>query len=261
MILSQQIEYPGTAREAINHYTPAAVSVNIHPFTEMPNAEAFGISGDGLNMIWQSNLTLQKGAYTVALSMADSLFSAMGNASPFMSFLPYTPVMCIAAPEANPNESHTTYNITWKHEQSDTPGIYYCLEFDGYCADVITHYETVFAIKAQRIEPYDNSEKIRVAYLPFPHANHPYTLKLRDTPHSAQTNANSYDPTALLFYKRTNPLFSLQDTDNHFLTEAFARLSVDAKLNKPITPEGNGLVHGSLIDKYGICWDFKTLGS
>ncbi|MDE7299899.1 MAG: hypothetical protein K2N94_13935, partial [Lachnospiraceae bacterium] len=141
------------------------------------------------------------------------------------------------------------------------------LTFDGFCSDVIAFYERVFQIKAAEIVKYSDSpcrdnipaagaNKIYSAVIPFRHGNDTCILKLRDSVESAMDGINRYDPNALLFYQgQYNPVFTLRDGDTAYLSEAFQRLTEGAKLNRPMTPDNTGALYGSLIDKYGICWN------
>ena len=263
MILAQQREYRGNARAVIDAYRPFAQSVTLRTFAEMPNADALGISAAGMALVWQSEIILALGEWQVCLSPADSLFVAMMGENAPAAFMAYTPeVIFSASATAQPLLPAGAFHGFHLRHDADTPaspstpsGIFHYLEFEGFCAEATAHYAGVFGAPPVQVECYENSEKIRRAIVPLPHA--PYALFLRDTPESARDNTNAYDPTALLFYQNTNPLFSLRHSGAAYLAGAFARLSIGAKMNKPFTADGNAH-HGSLIDKYGICWDFRA---
>ncbi len=163
------------------------------------------------------------------------------------------------------------YGIRWQYQKSSRQGIFYCLSFDGFCSDVVAFYENTFKIKATEVIKYSDSpysdkltdahgaDKIYSAILEFSHDNCTYSLKLSDTPESAIDGVNRYDANALLFYRgQYNPVITLKDNDGVYLSEAFKRLMSGAKLNRPMMPTNDGITYGSLIDKYGICWNLYS---
>lgn len=63
---------------------------------------------------------------------------------------------------------------------------------------------------------------------------------------------------ALFYQGHYNPVFIVRDSDTAYLSSAFQRLTEGAKLNRPLMPDDKGVLCGSLIDKYGICWNFYS---
>ena len=47
----------------------------------------------------------------------------------------------------------------------------------------------------------------------------------------------------------------VQESDETHLKQAFERLSVGAVLNRRISPNEDGILYGSMIDRYGIVWE------
>jgi len=289
MRLSFNLEFFGQCSEVINFYSSVFENstVKFKTFNEMPMKEVFGITEKGLDMVWKSKLSINCGNTELCFEMADSMLIAMGNSLSF-SKLQYNPVICVAHNDGN--YAHTLfenlygnkhsfeelqegkvadkYGIKWRYEKNDNCGIFYCLSFDGFCSDVISHYENVFNTKATDVITYSNSpyadkicaagaNKIYSAILRFQNGNKAFALKLYDEPESAINGSYGYDPNALLFYhQHYNPVFTVRDNDKTYLTDSFSRLSNGAKLNKPLASTDDGGMHGSLIDKYGICWEF-----
>ena len=150
-------------------------------------------------------------------------------------------------------------------------GAFHYFAFNGYCASVVDYYSKSFDLTPVHIQLYKNSphaneingaggDKIYSAIFHFPHNDGFYALKIKDTLDSAIKNTNSYRtdiPTQS--HCGGNPVFTLRDNNPEYLTKTFAKLAegVCAKMNKPITTEANGLLHGSLIDSFGICWEFR----
>lgn len=292
MRLSFNLEYSGNCNSVLDFYASVFNNafVNVKTFKEMDMAEVLGITGPRLDMVWQSELCIPYEDGVLCMEMSDSLMTAMQKGLDFNG-LYYNPVICIAHDDENyirdllkklykeegrferlQNGNDTDpYGIRWEYQKSRRRGMFYCLTFDGFCGDVISFYENVFQIKAAEIIKYGDSpykdkipaagaDKIYGALLQFKHGNRTCALKLRDSYDSAMDGINRYDPNALLFYQKFyNPVFTLRENDTVYLSESFKRLMNGAKLNREMTPDGKGSVYGSLIDKYGICWNFYSV--
>lgn len=293
MRLSFNLEYSGDCCNVLNFYASVFGNayVQYKTFHEMDMADALGITGPGLDMVWQSNICIPYADSVLCLEMADSLMAAMQKGINSFPHFYYNPVICILHDDENymhslfrklygdqtdlkdlqDGKAIDLHGIRWQYQKSDRCGIFYCLTFDGFCSDVLAFYEDVFQIKATEIVTYRDSpygdqipgagaDKIYSTNLHFRHGNHAYALKLRDSFESALNGTNGYDPNALLFYQgQYNPVFTLRDNDKAYLDKAFKRLMNGAKLNRPMTPGDNDSVYGSLIDKYGICWNFNSV--
>lgn len=294
MHLSLTLEYMGNCRRAIDFYTSVFkdAAAEYAAFRKMPLAEALGISGDALDMIWKSRLEICIGDYAVSLNLADSLMYAMQNDNKNgINF--YRPIICICHEDERyvrevfeklygkkvnmadmaEAEIPDSYGICWQYQITDKPGIHYCLAFDGFGGDVISHYEHVFQKKAADVMLYGDSPyrdrisdggKAMVAHaaLCFPAGEYIRSVIIKDTPESAKTGVNSYDKNALLFYRGIyNPLFEIRGENAALSKEIFDRLGEGAKLNRPLSPEADNVLFGSLIDKYGICWNLYSVES
>ena len=291
MRLSFNLEYSGNCSSILNFYASAfkQAKYSARTFREMETAELLGIKGSGLDMIWQSELRISLGDSVLYLEMADSIPAAM-QTWPYPDQPHFNPLINISHDDENevrllferlygePEGFESLQNgdradargIRWQYQKSCRQGIYYCLTFDGFCRDVIAFYEKVFGIHAQELTrygdlPHENklsaagADMIYSAVLPFRHGGATSALKLMDSPASAADGISRYDPEALLFYQRQfNPLFTLRDSDTVFLADAFRRLADGAKLNRPLQSDEQGNVFGSLIDRYGICWNFYS---
>lgn len=257
--LYANIEYTGNCKEAIDFFTKTfggnVSAQNVRTYHEMPMAEAFGISGDCLDLIWQGQLVFSIGQRRINFDVADSLMTAMQKPSGGNRFKPtllITQKNKDAMMQLQSNLAGHDYgiNLVCQHDECDS--IFYCLDFNGFCRDVVAYYEDAFGVKA-KISHYEDAPyptKIRSAVFDFGG----FLLWLSDDSNSAQTGENTYDPGALLFYKVFfNPVLSAKFEQDLDLALAFDKLSVGAKLNKAVE---NG--EGSLIDKYGICWHFKS---
>lgn len=292
--LSFIIEYFGDCKDAIDLYTTVfdRAEAAYKTFKEMPMADALGISGNALDMIWQSRMRIPFGDSVLSLNLSDSVLVAMQNnmdiTKPF-----YKPVICISHDDedyirclfrkiygdgANPVDILTAevedmYGICWKYQKCSDYGIHYCLSFDGFCGDVIAFYENVFGIRAAKVVKYGDSpyadsvsdagkEMIFSATLCFDAGDCICSIMVQDSYDSAVSGVNSYDKNALLFYRRIyNPLFEFRDTNEEFLAEVFEKIKEGAKLNRPLARDDKGVLYGSLIDKYGICWNFYSADS
>lgn len=289
MHLSVGMEYGGQCKEVLDFYASVFpdASVKIKTYADMPGTGVFGISGTGLELVWKSYVSIPYGAYTLCMDMADSFLTAMNQQLDYT--LPfYKPVICISGEEAQAKqlfrklygaersfeevrsgEYPDKYGIRWSYEYGTETGICYCLEFDGFCADVIAYYENAFGMTATEIVRYgeapcvdkvEGKDKIYNALLEFTEDGRKYAIRLKDSMNAAVHDLYEYDPKQLLFYQMLyNPILNFRDKDNTYLHDSFQRLSVGAKLNKPFAVSEDADVYGSLIDKYGICWNFNNL--
>lgn len=242
MHLSFLLEYSGNCAHALNFYSsifPGAL-VSAKTFREMDNADAFGITGSGLDMIWKSELCIPYADSRLYFEMSDSLLAAMQKNTGFSS-LYYNPVIRIRhndrehiqtlfqkiykgqtmdgnAENPCPKEIPDPHGICWQYELGGHCGISYCLSFEGFCSEVLAFYEDVFQTKADHVVRYGDSsckEKIPAAgmeipaagrdmiyhaFLPFRHDGCTCNLRLSDCRESALDGINRYRPDALLFY-------------------------------------------------------------
>lgn len=293
MYLSLALEYRGNCRKAIDFYVSVFkdAAARYETYREMPLAETLGISGDALDMIWKSRLEICIGNYVVSLNLADSLMYAMQNDSRNgINF--YRPIICICHSDKGyvwrlfkklygegvnmadmvEAEIPDPYGICWQYQITEKPGIHHCLSFDGFGGDVISFYERVFQKKAADVVLYadlpygdriSDGGRAMVAHatLCFPVGDHICSVMIKDTPESVAAGVNSYDKKALLFYRgKYNPLFEIRIENETLSAEIFDRLQEGAKLNRPLSPETDNVLFGSLIDKYGICWNLYTGG-
>lgn len=251
----------------------------------MPAASAFGLGDTGMSMVMSALLTITIGAYSVSFEMSDSLIAAMsGTSSHVVPF--YKPVVCIRHSDDNflRDLAHKLYGcdpdpdrilrgdqydqngIRWIFEHADETGIFTCLTFDGFCADVLSFYENAFGLTARSVTRYADSpyapqltggsSKICSAFLEFADGDCLTAIRLNDSLASARQNSSSYSPDDLLFYQGLyNPVITYIGRDASSVQSTFERLSSGAKLNKPFTASTVSEVNGSLIDRYGVCWN------
>ena len=251
----------------------------------MPYAKQLGIADENLSMVWKSRMNVQFSEYGICLSLSDSILSAMNKRMTFSKPF-YNPTICIVHndqsyldmlsqqiygnnqkyDDSNNSENPDLYGLNWNFECSDKCAIYYCLSFDGFCNEVIEYYENAFGIRAKNVILYRTTkyanevkgkDKIFSALLEFTNGNQVYAIRLQDSFESAIHDVYKYDSNALLFYhERYNPIFNITDHDTEYLSECFQNLSKGGKLNKLIDFSDKTKLCGSLIDKYGICWNF-----
>lgn len=287
------LEYMGNCRDAIDFYASvfADAAVEYETFREMPLAGALGISGNALDMIWKSRLAFSVGSHVISFHLVDSLMYAMQNdAKNGMNY--YRPVICVChedeayvqelfqklrggggnAADAVGAEIQDPYGICWQWQLTGERGIYPCLSFDGFARDVISFYERAFRSKAADIVLYGDSPyrdrtseggqaMVAHATLNLPAEGHTCSVMIRDTLASAEAGVNSYDKDALLFYQgKYNPLFEIRSENETLLAEVFEKLQEGAKLNRKLSPDADHALSGSLIDKYGMCWNLYSGG-
>ena len=289
MVLSFNLEFFGDCNKALELYkhTFDNLYASVKTYREMDMADFFGIEGERLDLIWQSVLDIGISDRNLRFEMSDSLVTAMKKDSGMKKIF-YNPVICIrhsddeymrglfekiyktSEPDFEklkagviPDEQ----GIKWQYERCDMQGIYYVLTFDGFCNEVLSFYQEVFHIKAAEIVKYHHSlyaedvseagmDKIYSAVLEFKDGKNTYALKLGDSMESAMEGRNGYDKDALLFYQGVyNPVFTLRGKSEEGLENAFHRLADGGKVNRQLSEYGENADYGSLIDKYGICWN------
>lgn len=282
MRVSFGMEYYGNCGSALRFYESvfdrATVEKKLYRETDM----AHMISGPGLDMIGQSELNIRCADHVLCMEMTDSLLTAMDNDDTTGHFI-YHPLICFqhedegearrllgklcehpASPECPQDGcAADAYGMQWRYRKGHH-GIYYCLEFDGFCGDVIAYYESVFGIQAKDVIKYGGhgteisgpgTDMIEHAVMEFRHRDQIHALCLRDSVESAKRGTSGYDPKALLFYQGLyNPIFHLRDGEESAMAEIFDRLMEGGKINRPLSKD-NRSGCGSLIDRYGICWN------
>lgn len=289
MVLSFDLEFFGDCNKALDFYkyTFDNLYTNVKTYREMDMADFFGIEGEKLDLIWQSVLDICISDKNLRFEMSDSLATAMKK-NVDMKKIFYNPVICIRHSDDEYMYSifekiykmskldfegfkegivPDKYGIKWQYERCDIQGIYYVLTFDGFCNEVLSFYQDVFNINASEIVKYRNSsyaddvhkagmDKIYSAILEFKDGKNTYAIKLGDSIQSAMEGINGYDKDALLFYQKLyNPVFTLRGRSREGLESAFNRLTNGGKVNRQLSAYSENIDYGSLIDRYGICWN------
>lgn len=286
MRLSFGQEYYGNCGRALDFYESvfdhATVEKSLYRETDMAGV---GISGPGLDMIGRSELNIRCADSVLCMEMTDSLLTAMDNDDTNGHFC-YHPLIClqhedeseacrllgklsgepVALDRLRDGCVADPYGMQWRYRKGDRQCMLYCLEFDGFCGGVLAFYESVFGIKPKDVVTYGDSshsvegagaEMIDHAVLEFQHRDQIHGLCLRDSIESARRGTSGYDPKALLFYQGLyNPVFNLRDEEESVLSEIFDRLMDGGKINRPLSKDRGGGC-GSLIDRYGICWNLN----
>lgn len=79
-----------------------------------------------------------------------------------------------------------------------------------------------------------------------------YAIKYADSLESVIHNFKGYGSGDIRWYQI---LMVLEDSDESRLQQSFKRLSEGATLNRPISPDEEGRLYGSMIDRYGFVWE------
>lgn len=289
MVLSFNLEFFGDCNKVLEFYKCIFDNLytSVKTYREMDMANFLGIEGERLNLVWQSVLDIGISGKNLRFEMSDSLVTAMKKGVDMKKIF-YNPMICIRHSDDKYMHSifEKIYNmpepdfeklkagiipdkhgIKWQYEKCDNQGIYYMLTFDGFCNEVLSFYQEVFHINAVEIVKYHNTsyaddiseagrDKIHSAILEFKDSRNTYALKLGDSIQSAMEGTNCYDKDALLFYQKLyNPVFTLRGKSGERLEAAFNRLIDGGKVNRQLSAYGENIDYGSLIDKYGICWN------
>lgn len=287
MLLSFELIYYGDCKDMIRFYLSIFenCSAEIHTFEEMPLAEALGINGPELDMVWQAVLTIHFGNYAVRLKLSDSLLIAR-KADVNYKEQAYQPLVCIE----HPDEQYVRnlleklycgeycfediqkgilcdkYGIRWIYKKSDRCKIYHCLEFKGNCGEVMSYIGNAYQISATEIVKYANSpyadmdgmtakDKIYSALMEFQDGNFIYAVKFSDSLESVIYDYNGYGPNDKRWYQI---IIVVEESDEKYLEESFERLSQGATLNRPISLNEDGRLYGSMIDRYGFVWELLS---
>lgn len=289
MILSHLLIYYGNCQALIDFYTAIFddTTVEVQSYAEMPLAAAYGIEGSELNMIWRASLKIQLGQCAISFKLSDALLIAMKRDVPYQDQA-YHPLICIEHSdepyvrdlfnqlyggkypfiETRDGTHCDPYGMRWMYRRSDRCAVYPCFEFDGFCKDVMDYIQHAFDLPTPNITTYAQSpwmgqmnllgqDKIYRADITFIQNDCHYCMQLSDSLQSATQNTNEYDPNPQLFYQI---ILEVEDTDKEWLRASFARLGGGAKLNKAFVSNGEGVHHGSLIDRFGIVWELRTCG-
>ncbi len=287
MLPSLLLIYYGDCRDMIDFYSTIFDNIEkkIQTYSEMPLFESYGIKEQELDMVWQASLKIHYGNNAVSLKLSDSMLTAMRSPITYQGQA-YNPLICIehndeqyvrdlfanlycgehSFDEIQKGIHSDKYGIRWVYKKSDNCSIYYCFEFNGDCIDVVEYIKDTFIVNSRELITYADSphvdkiklsapNKIYSAVLSFEHGGCCYALKFSDNLDSAIHGFNGYSPDAKLSYQI---ILAVEDDDAEQLIQSFGRLSVGAKLNKPIARNADGSVNGSLIDRYGLVWELMT---
>lgn len=290
MRLSMKMEYLGNCKTVIDFYSAVfkGIEIDYKTYKEMPLSSVLGINGEALEMVWEGKIQISIGNTILDLRVADSVLVAMKNNIGLDKPL-YNPVVYIYHNDEDYvhnvlknlygdkhndvfNEKNAdSYGICWRYAKNDKCAICYCLTFDGFCKEVIDFYENAFDVKVKNVVKYgetsnlldkislEGKEMIYSAIFCINREDKEYIIMLRDSLEAAVSGINSYDKNALLFYQgKYNPLFEIRDTNEARLFEIFDKIKEGCKLNRVLSYNEQGILYGSLIDKYGICWSFYS---
>lgn len=284
MRLSFELIYYGDSKAMIRFYESifANARVRIQTYSEMPGAEVLGIKGQGLGMVWRGTLEIRYGSHAVRFKLSDSLITASGGEVCYKAQA-YNPLICIEHPdeeyvyglfekiycgkysfeEIQKGIYSDKYGIRWIYKKSVQSSIYHCLEFKGNCSEVADYVKNACQADIAELvryadSPYANEidleakDKIYGTLMEFSDGDCSYAIKYADSLESAIHNFNGYGSQDKLWYQI---IIVLENSDEKQLLQSFKRLSEGATLNRPISPDEEGRLYGSMIDRYGFVWE------
>ena len=284
MRLSFELIYYGDCKDMIEFYKRIFnhAETKIQTYAEMPGAEVLGIKEQGLGMVWRGTLEISYGGHAIRFKLSDSLIIASGGDVGYKAQA-YNPLICIEHPdeayvcslfekiycgkysfeEIQKGIYSDKYGIRWIYKKSVQSRIYHCLEFRGNCSEVADYVKN--ACQADITEqvryadsPYANEidaeakDKIYRMLMKFSDIDRSYAIKYSDSLESAIQNLNGYGSEHKLWYQI---IIVLEDSDEKYMLQSFKRLSEGATLNRPISPDEEGRLYGSMIDRYGFVWE------
>lgn len=284
MLLSLELIYYGDCREMIQFYLNIFENADaeIRLYEEMPFAEALGIEEYGRAMVWRASLTIQNGNYAVRFKLSDSILTARQE-NVTSKEQAYHPLICIEHPDEQQIHGllekiycgaysfediqkgiySDKYGIRWIFKKSERLRIYHCLEFKGNCSEIMRYIGNAYRVPIIEVVEYKDSpykdmdslaakDKIYCALMEFQNKNYYYAVKFSDSVDSAVHNYSGYGKEDKLWFQI---IIVVQESDETHLKQAFERLSVGAVLNRRISPNEDGILYGSMIDRYGIVWE------
>ncbi len=170
------------------------------------------------------------------------------------------------------------YGIRWIYKKSECRKIYHCLEFMGNCDEVAAYIGNAYQAQLSEVVTYADSlyansnsecregqkprcpaegvltakDKIYSAFIEFRDDNSIYALKFSDGLGPAMCDDRGYGGGVKIWYQI---IIVVNSSDEIYLKESFERLSERATLNRPISLNEEGILYGSMIDRYGIVWE------
>lgn len=283
-MLSFELIYYGDCKDMIQFYLSMFedADTEIRLYSEMPCAEVLGIRECGLAMVWKAALTIRYGNHVVRFKLSDSMLIARQE-NVTSKEQAYHPLICIE----HPDEQHLQellekiycgeycfediqkgiysdpYGIRWIYKKSESRRIYHCLEFKGNCNEVMRYIGDAYRMPVTEVVRYGDSlyknrndivakDKIYSALMEFRDGDCYYAVKFSDSMESAIHNYYGYGKDDKLWFQI---IIVVQESDERRLRESFERLSVGAILNRPVSPNEEGILYGSMIDRYGIVWE------
>lgn len=283
-MLSFELIYYGDCKDMIQFYLSMFeyADAEIRLYSEMPCAESLGIRECGLAMVWKAALTIRYGNHVVRFKLSDSMLIARQE-NVTSKEQAYHPLICIEHPDEQRLQEllekiycgahcfediqkgiySDPYGIRWIYKKSENCRIYHCLEFKGNCSEVMGYIGDAYRMPVTEVVRYGDSlykdrddiaakDKIYSALMEFRDGGCYYAVKFSDSVESAIHNYNGYGKDDKLWFQI---IIVVQESDERRLRESFERLSVGAILNRPVSPNEEGILYGSMIDRYGIVWE------
>lgn len=284
MLVSLELIYYGDCRDMIAFYLDnfENATAEIQTYDEMPLAEVFGIKEPEINMVWRAGLTIQYGNYALRFKLSDSLLIARrGEVN--CKEQTYHPLICIEHPDEQYVQDllvrlycgqrclediqkgiySDKYGIRWIYKNSACCRIYHCLECNGNCKEVAAYIGNAYQTQISEMVTYASSpyaqsnsiiakDKIYGAFIEFRENSAIYALQFSDSLGSAMCDYRGYNNSGRLWYQI---IIVVNSSEEMYLKESFERLSEGAMLNRPISLNEEGILYGSMIDRYGIVWE------
>lgn len=288
MLLSLELIYYGDCKDMIRFYLNTFVdaSAEIHLYREMPQAEALGISGSGLDMVWRAVLTIRYGDYAVRFRLSDSLLTAR-KMTVTCTEQTYHPLICIEHPDEpymrglleklycgghcfediQKGIYSDRYGIRWVYKRGECHRVYHCLELIGNCNEVAAYIGNAYQVPLTEMVRYADSSYAHVGNPAAQDKGYGVLMEVQEQQISYAVSfsdagicndsgyGNGYGKNKKLWYQI---ILVVEETDEAYLKEAFRRLSDGATLNRPISRNEEGRLYGSMIDRYGIVWELLS---
>jgi PhnB protein len=130
-------------------------------------------------------------------------------------------------------------------------GIY--LMFNGNCMEALSLYEKAFGIKLARVEKYGDMPPNPA----FPVSEAQKNLVLHAMFELGGTEIMCADSNSGIS-EGNNTYISVTEKDAELVTKAWKILSEGAEVYMELQPSFFALHHGSLRDRFGVCWMFTV---
>lgn len=135
------------------------------------------------------------------------------------------------------------------------------ITFRGCCQEAIKFYQQIFNPIKVKVETFEEHKDLFGGILKEEHYNFIYRAEITFKSEDSVSTIIMCDSPSIIFSDYSNNvnldniIYEISDSDEEIIKAIYNKLAVGGKTNTPLQSKPPFKLQGSLIDKFGVCWN------